>query len=71
MQTGHFMIRCLPMDTLTNNIESITDIVSAMNISKEETIDAIGSISAVMEETAAASTEVLSAVETKKKQLRY
>lgn len=50
------------MDTLTNNIESITDIVSSMNISKEKTIDAIGSISAVMEETAAASTEVLSAV---------
>lgn len=55
------------MDMLSDNIESIVHKVSAMNHSKEDTIDAIGGISAVMEETAAASTEVMSAVENQEK----
>lgn len=51
------------MDTLTQNITRITGEVQNMSNAKDGTMAAIESISAVLEETAASSTEVLSAVD--------
>ncbi|MDD2973351.1 MAG: methyl-accepting chemotaxis protein [Lachnospiraceae bacterium] len=50
------------MISLTDNIEKITSDVQNMNVAKDGTMSAIESISAVLEETAASSTEVLQAV---------
>jgi len=52
----------IQMISLTDNIEKITSDVQNMNAAKEGTMTAIESISAVLEETAASSTEVLEAV---------
>lgn len=51
------------MISLTDNIQKITVDVQDMNEAKESTMMAIENISAVLEETAASSTEVLSAVD--------
>lgn len=52
----------LQMVYLTDHIEEITNDVQNMNVAKEGTMAAIEGISAVLEETAASSTEVLEAV---------
>lgn len=50
------------MDSLNNNINVITSTVQVMNDTKDDTMEAIENISVVLEETAAASTEVLASV---------
>ena len=50
------------MDSLKENIQSIVREAEGMNEAKDATMVAIESISAVLEETAASSTEVLGAV---------
>lgn len=55
------------MDDLAGNIRIITDKVSDMDISKESTLEAIENISVVLEETAAASTDILDAVSKQEK----
>lgn len=52
----------MQMISLTDNIQKITSEVQNMNTAKDGTMNAIESISAVLEETAASSTEVLEAV---------